>query len=41
MQAITVIHDQFVFAMSTNRQILGIPLLRDEALFTFKFHKAA
>ena len=31
--------DQFILTMSTTRQILTIPLLTEEALFTWAFHR--
>ena len=38
-QAATRIHDQFFFTTSTSSQILTIPLLTEEALFTWAFQK--
>ena len=38
-QPATAIHDQFFFTMSTIRQVLTIPLLMEEALFTWAFRR--
>ena len=38
-QPATTIHDQFFLTMSTTRQILTIPLLTEEAFFTWVFRR--
>ena len=35
----TAIHDQYLLIMSTVRQVLRIPLLTEETLFTWKFRR--
>ena len=35
----TAIHDQYLLIMSTIRQVLTIPLLTEETLFTWKFRR--